>query len=90
MPATVVSSSLALLPSPWRPAYRCGSPPDWWSWRRSQRSFARGYIGWPRLIAALILIILFIPIRRYTLPANLPFQLEPYRAVRRLARCSGG
>ena len=36
-------------------------------------------IGWPRLIAALILIILFIPIRRYTLPASLPFQLEPYR-----------
>ena len=36
-------------------------------------------IGWPKLIAALILIILFIPIRRYTLPANLPFQLEPYR-----------
>jgi hypothetical protein len=36
-------------------------------------------IGWTRLIVALILIILFIPIRRYSLPANLPFQLEPYR-----------
>ncbi len=36
-------------------------------------------IGWQRLLAALILIILFIPIRRYALPANLPFQLEPYR-----------
>ncbi len=36
-------------------------------------------IGWPKLIAALILIILFIPIRRYALPGNLPFQLEPYR-----------
>jgi O-antigen ligase len=36
-------------------------------------------IGWPRLIAGLILIILLIPIRRYALPANLPFQLEPYR-----------
>jgi O-antigen ligase len=36
-------------------------------------------IGWPRLMAVLILIILFIPIRRYTLPASLPFQLEPYR-----------
>lgn len=36
-------------------------------------------LTWPRLIATLILIILFIPIRRYTLPANLPFQLEPYR-----------
>ena len=37
------------------------------------------YIGWPRLIATLILIILFIPIRRYALPGSLPFQLEPYR-----------
>ena len=52
---------------------------DWSSWRRSRRSSARCSIGWPRLIAALILIILFIPIRRYSLPGNLPFQLEPYR-----------
>ena len=39
------------------------------------------YVSWPRLMAALILIILFIPIRRYSLPANLPFQLEPYRIM---------
>jgi hypothetical protein len=38
-----------------------------------------GFIPWPRLIAALILLILFVPIRRYYLPVNLPFQLEPYR-----------
>jgi hypothetical protein len=36
-------------------------------------------VAWPRLIAALILVILFIPIRRYALPTSLPFQLEPYR-----------
>lgn len=36
-------------------------------------------VAWPRLLAALILIILFVPIRRYALPGNLPFQLEPYR-----------
>ncbi|HEY1369618.1 MAG TPA: O-antigen ligase family protein [Gaiellaceae bacterium] len=36
-------------------------------------------IRWSRLLAALILIILFIPIRRYSLPGSLPFQLEPYR-----------
>jgi O-antigen ligase len=36
-------------------------------------------IAWTRLIVGLILVILFIPIRRYSLPANLPFQLEPYR-----------
>jgi O-antigen ligase len=39
------------------------------------------YLRWPRLIAALILVILLIPIRRYALPANLPFQLELYRVV---------
>jgi polysaccharide biosynthesis protein PslJ len=37
------------------------------------------FVGWPRLISALILIILFIPMRRYALPGGLPFQLEPYR-----------
>ena len=36
-------------------------------------------VGWPKLIAALILVILFIPIRRYALPGNLPFEIEPYR-----------
>ena len=39
------------------------------------------YVGWPRLLAGLILVILFIPIRRYTLPGSLPFQLEPYRLL---------
>ena len=29
----------------------------------------------------LILVILFIPIRRYSLPGNLPFELEPYRLL---------
>ena len=37
------------------------------------------YVAWRRLIGALILLILFVPIRRYFLPVDLPFQLEPYR-----------
>src|SRR5919204_3255247 len=36
-------------------------------------------ISWPHLLAALIAVILFIPMRRYALPGSLPFQLEPYR-----------
>ena len=40
---------------------------------------AQVFIGWPRILAALVLIILFIPIRRYSLPGNLPFEIEPYR-----------
>jgi hypothetical protein len=39
----------------------------------------RTHVSWPELLAALILVILLIPIRRYELPGNLPFQLELYR-----------
>jgi O-antigen ligase len=37
------------------------------------------HIRWPLVIAGLILVILFIPIKRYALPGDLPFQLEAYR-----------
>ena len=36
-------------------------------------------LRWSSLIAFVIGVILFIPIRRYTLPSSLPFSLEPYR-----------
>jgi hypothetical protein len=36
-------------------------------------------IPWSYLLGGLILVIMLVPIRRYTLPANLPFQLELYR-----------
>ncbi len=36
-------------------------------------------LHWPRMVAALVLVILFIPIRRYGFIGDLPFQLEPYR-----------
>lgn len=36
---------------------------------------------WRSLVAFLILVILFVPIRRYVLPGGLPFQLEPYRLL---------
>lgn len=39
------------------------------------------YITWPKILAALIVVILFIPIRRFTVAGNLPFQLEPYRIL---------
>jgi O-antigen ligase/polysaccharide polymerase Wzy-like membrane protein len=41
----------------------------------------RTLLRWPTLLALLILVILFIPIRRYTVAGNLPFQLEPYRIL---------
>ena len=36
-------------------------------------------LQWPALVLGLLLVILFIPIRRYVLPGGMPFQLEPYR-----------
>jgi O-antigen ligase len=41
--------------------------------------FRPALLPWRKLVAAMILIILLVPIRRYTLPGDLPFQLEPYR-----------
>jgi len=41
----------------------------------------RSLLRWRTLLGALILVILFIPIRRYVLPGGLPFQLEPYRLL---------
>ena len=41
----------------------------------------RWFLRWDVLTGLLILVILFIPIRRFVLPGNLPFQLEPYRLL---------
>jgi polysaccharide biosynthesis protein PslJ len=37
--------------------------------------------GWCALLALIVLIILYIPIRRYTLPSGLPINLEIYRVA---------
>jgi polysaccharide biosynthesis protein PslJ len=41
----------------------------------------RRLLRWEALLSGLLVVVLFIPIRRYTLPGGLPFQLEPYRLV---------
>ena len=41
----------------------------------------RRLTSWNALLALTVIVILFIPIRRYSMPGNLPFQLEPYRLV---------
>jgi O-antigen ligase len=38
-------------------------------------------LSWVGLISTLIVVVMFIPIRRYTIPGGLPFQLEPYRLL---------
>jgi len=42
---------------------------------------ARFLLRWSTLLGILLLTILFIPIRRYEMPGNLPFELEPYRLL---------
>ena len=39
----------------------------------------RRLLAWRSLMVGLVVVILFVPIRRYTIPGHLPFQLEPYR-----------
>ena len=41
----------------------------------------RAVIGWHRLIALIVLVVMFVPIGRYKLPGSLPFNLELYRVV---------
>jgi hypothetical protein len=38
-------------------------------------------LRWQALAASTMLVILFVPIRRYLLPGSLPFNLEPYRVL---------
>jgi O-antigen ligase len=42
---------------------------------------ARPYVPWSRVLVALVLVILFIPLRRYRLPGDAGFTLEPYRLL---------
>jgi hypothetical protein len=41
----------------------------------------RRLLSWRWLLALIVLVILFVPIKRYTLPASLPFNLELYRLL---------
>jgi O-antigen ligase/polysaccharide polymerase Wzy-like membrane protein len=41
--------------------------------------FWRVLLTWRALIAATTIVVLFVPLERYTLPVNLPLQLELYR-----------
>ena len=41
----------------------------------------RYLLAWPTLLGAVLVVILFIPIRRYTMGAGSAAQLEPYRLV---------
>jgi hypothetical protein len=43
--------------------------------------WSRTALAWTTLLAAVVLVILLIPVRRYTMPGNLPFELEPYRLL---------
>jgi hypothetical protein len=40
---------------------------------------ARPALSWRSSLVALVLVILLVPIRRYAMPGDLPFEIEPYR-----------
>jgi len=44
-------------------------------------------IPWHAVVGLVVVVIFFIPIKRYTLPGSLPFDLEPYRVI--VALCVG-
>jgi polysaccharide biosynthesis protein PslJ len=44
-------------------------------------TWRRALLAWPTLLAAIVLVILLVPIRRYTIGGGLPFALEPYRVL---------
>jgi hypothetical protein len=41
----------------------------------------RPTVHWRHALTLLLLVVLFIPIRRYRMPGDLPFQAEPYRVL---------
>ncbi|MGH3112435.1 MAG: O-antigen ligase family protein, partial [Gaiellaceae bacterium] len=41
----------------------------------------RSLLSWRSLVTLVVLVILLVPIRRYRLPGDLPFELEPYRII---------
>jgi hypothetical protein len=44
-------------------------------------AYQRVLLAWETLLGLILLVILFIPIRRYTVGSSLPIELEPYRIV---------
>jgi polysaccharide biosynthesis protein PslJ len=44
-------------------------------------AWQRTLLAWQTLFGLVLLVILFIPIRRYTVGGGLPFELEPYRLL---------
>jgi polysaccharide biosynthesis protein PslJ len=44
-------------------------------------AWQRYLLAWPTLLAYVILVLLFIPIRRFTVGGGLPISLEPYRLL---------
>jgi hypothetical protein len=44
-------------------------------------AFQNALLSWQTMLAAILLVIVFIPIRRYTIAGGGPVQLEPYRVL---------
>jgi polysaccharide biosynthesis protein PslJ len=42
---------------------------------------SHGRLDWRWPLTVILIVILFVPMRRYALPVELPFELEPYRII---------
>jgi polysaccharide biosynthesis protein PslJ len=79
VPATIVAGAIVLLGL----TVAAGLPTDMVGMAISGIVVAtlcyRTLLRWHVLLVFTVLVILFIPIKRYELPGNLPFDMEPYR-----------
>ena len=48
---------------------------------RDTRPAGAGHRAGLAVLAMLVVVVMFVPARRYTLPSALPFHLEPYRVA---------
>jgi hypothetical protein len=48
---------------------------------RAAAGAREGWLSWNRALAALVLVVWLVPIKLYTLPVHLPFNLELYRLL---------
>ena len=41
----------------------------------------RPLLAWPTLLGLIVLVIILVPVKRYTIGGGFPFHLEPYRLL---------
>jgi O-antigen ligase len=61
-----------------------GVPPEAVAWSAADTDLyaeRRSLVSWELLLAGIVGLVFLVPIKRYAMPGDLPFGLEPYRVV---------